>query len=162
LSDSLRDQRRDLPDCNTVDQTCLAACPTGDLACSSNCDAALTQCLEDCAHCKANCNADRIVCGAAAKTAQDTDNQACDDLQATCGTTCTDPIDSSCVRPCGVTRRGCDLGVKKNANTCKRACVRGPARRACVRGCRAQLNIDLGGCSDQEVTCLAGCAGMAP
>jgi hypothetical protein len=143
--------------CRTDCDTNAATCPD---SCSGLADPELTECLDACAQCKSTCNANRVVCRAAAKAVQDTNNLGCDDLRTSCGQSCMDPIDSTCVRSSRVTRRGCDANAKKKAVVCKRACTQGPGRRACVRSCRAQLNIDLGLCSDTEVSDLAACAGI--
>jgi len=150
--------------CDDTRDGCRIDCDTNAATCPDTCsglvDPELTQCLDACAQCKSTCNANRATCRAAAKAVQDTDNLGCDGLRTSCGESCTDPIDQTCVRNSSVTRRGCDATAKKMAIACKRGCTKGPGRRACVRGCRAQLNYDLGVCSDTEVSDLAKCAGI--
>ena len=79
-----------------------------------------------------------------------------------CGTTCVEPIDGACVQGCKSARKGCDNDAKKNEKICQAACPNGEGRRACMRDCRKLKNADLAICSDREVVCIAGCAGIIP
>lgn len=146
-------------DCEAANAACVAAC-SADPVCEAGCAATLTQCLDDCANCIPNCNADREGCLEAAQVQRQADKLACDASRGNCGELCVDPIDSQCVKECKSLERICKSEAKKIERQCKRDCARGRARRACVRGCRRQLNTDLQLCSNQEILCLGACAGI--
>jgi hypothetical protein len=147
-------------DCDNANTACVGACDPADTVCLDGCAAGLTQCLEDCANCKANCRADRVVCRDNAKLQRDADNVVCDGSRESCQDTCVDPIDSTCVRGCKADKKGCDGVAKRAERTCKRACPTGSERRACFRNCKREKNVDYQDCSDREIICLGGCAGL--
>jgi hypothetical protein len=90
------------------------------------------------------------------------DKLACSDARDGCPELCTaESIESDCVRGCKADARVCKKDAKGVERQCKKDCVKGPGRRACIRGCRMQYNIDLQVCTNQgEIPCLAGCAGI--
>jgi hypothetical protein len=142
-------------DCNTAYQSCVGSGGT-------TCDADLTQCLDDCAHCRSNCNADRVACRDAAKLARAEANLLCDAARENCDTNCVEPIDEACVRGCRTASSDCAADAKRDEKTCHTGCPNGTGQQACVRACRRAKNADLGLCADQEVLCIAGCAGLTP
>ncbi|MHC4093486.1 MAG: hypothetical protein ACYSVY_24970 [Planctomycetota bacterium] len=143
-------------DCAANEATCPADCATncgGDAVCEA-------ECLDDCANCVPNCNAAREGCLEAAGLQRQADKLACADARESCPDTCVEPIDNNCVRGCKAAERGCKKVAKGIERQCKKDCVRGPGRRACVRECRKQNNVALQGCSNQEILCLGACAGI--
>jgi len=151
-----------LGDCDEANTACLVECDSAPnpTACGDECQADLVQCQDDCANCGADCGATRDTCRTQAQTARQEAAQGCDDSRLTCRDACVDPIDGHCVRGCKSDRRDCKGLAKKDERDCKKACDRGPARKACVRECRRVMNLALGVCSDEEVLCLGGCAGL--
>ena len=85
---------------------------------------------------------------------------ACAETRVSCPDQCVEPIDPDCVRGCKAVERVCKKGAKGVERQCKKDCVRGTGRRACVRECRKLNNVALQGCSNQEILCLGGCAGI--
>jgi hypothetical protein len=167
VDNALCDDDRDgcKTDCETNADTCVddctAACEAacaGDTDCEALCPDA---CVEECADCEITCNADRVVCRDSAKAKRGAWNLFCDDARSSCGDTCMDPIDSVCVRGCKADRKGCARLEKIEEKKCKKECPRGTGRRACMRKCRRELNERLQVCSNTEIGCLAGCAGVA-
>ena len=146
-------------DCEATNVACVGACG-GNAECEAACAATLSQCLDDCANCVANCNGDREGCMAAAEVQRQAEKLACDGSRESCGEGCIDPIDNACVQECKVGAQTCESEAKKLEGQCKRECPSGTGRRACVRGCRKQLNVDVQGCANQEILCLAACAGI--
>lgn len=151
------------PDCQTANATCVSDCVGGggdQVTCEAACAPALAQCLDDCVNCEDNCQSARDECRDAANAARKATQEVCAGLRTFCNENCVDPIDNACVNGCKADARGCLADVKKDERQCKKACARGSDRRACVRSCRKILNMDAQGCSDAEVLCQAGCAGI--
>jgi hypothetical protein len=143
-------------DCDTAYQTCVGSGGT-------TCDADLAQCLDDCAHCKSNCNAARVTCRDAAKLARSEANLLCDAVRESCDTQCVDPIDPACIRTCRTDSSDCESDAKRDEKTCRATtCSNGTGQQACARACRRAKNAALALCSDQEVLCIGGCAGLTP
>lgn len=153
-------------DCEANAEQCPIDCGTAYDACvlggGTTCDADLAQCLDDCANCKRNCNLDRVGCRDAAKLARSEANLLCDALRDSCDTDCVDPIDAACIRGCRTDSSDCQSDAKRDEKTCRAGCPKGTGQQACARDCRRTKNAALGLCSDAEVVCIGGCAGLTP
>jgi hypothetical protein len=153
--------------CNQIRRACLdmakakrqvarAVCEDGRAACQADCET----CTEDCESCLTDCDAAREACLEAAEVQRQADKLACDELREGCPEACVEPIDNVCVQGCKAGARTCGSDAKKLEGQCKRECPNGTGRQACVRECRKQLNVDLQACANQEILCLATCAGI--
>lgn len=148
--------------CQTdCEASCMAAC-AGDLVCEAGCPDA---CADSCASCIPDCNDARSECFGLAEDARQAANDACDTARESCNLPpeqggCQDPIDNTCVKGCMSDRKGCDRNAKLAEKQCKQTCNGGEGQRACMRDCRKAKNAALSFCSDLEVGCLAGCAGI--
>lgn len=143
--------------CAAVDAACLAAC-AGDLDCEAACAAGTSVCPDDCDGC---CLDGRVICRSAAQQVSREARILCDGTREGCRDVCQDPIDGDCVRTCHSAQRICANAAKKTEVACKRQCPDGTARRACVRGCRKEMNDSLGFCSSSEMLCVGGCIGVS-
>jgi hypothetical protein len=149
-------------DCAGEHTACVAACALDPdpVACQAACDAALAECPDTCVGC---CNYMRASCRADARADRQAARLACTDSRVTCLDACVDPIDRSCLRTCTSAQRSCRSSAKRTVwSPCKEACPNGKGRRACMRGCRKELNEALKACSYGEVLCLGGCINLGP
>ena len=150
-------------DCQTASATCTASCASSldPVACQAACATGEMQCLSDCDNCDAICSDQRALCHTTAEGVRQAANDACVTIRESCGETCVDPIDSGCVKQCKSERSGCDRDAKVGEKQCRTSCPNGTGRRACVRDCRRDKNAAFAVCSDRELVCLAGCAGVS-
>jgi hypothetical protein len=153
--DEARDICRD--DCDANAATCVDDCVTlcaGDPVCEAGCP-------DECASCIPNCNTTREGCLADAEAVRQAARLTCDGSRDGCREVCIDPVDASCVRDCTATAKRCKADKKLDQRQCKRDCKDSEiSRRACMRNCRRQYNLDIQFCADHEAVCLGGCAGL--
>jgi len=148
-------------ECEDANTACVAQC-TGNPECGAGCSGDLAQCLDGCTNCVANCSTAREVCTGEAEQRRQQAMLGCDEARVECRVTCADPVDDQCVSACKAQAHESKKQAKEAERECKMACPGGTDRQACVGGCRMQCNMALQGCANQEMLCLAQCAGIAP
>lgn len=154
--------------CNQIQRACSHSAKAARKVSLAQCDLGRDTCRADCEFdpdCPGNfiCNDARVLCRADAHTTRLQAREACRVVRASCPPeSCVDPIDARCVQACKSDERDCGFREKKAAIACKRACPRDNGRRACIRGCKRELNQKLGPCSDGEALCLGVCIGILP
>ena len=154
--------------CNQIQRACGHAAKAARKAALAQCDLDRDTCRADCEldpNCPGDfvCNDARVLCRADANTARLQAREACRVVRDSCPPeSCVDPIDGRCVQACKSDNRDCGHREKKASIACKRVCPRDNGRRACIRGCKSELNQKLKLCSDEEALCLGVCIGILP
>ncbi len=154
--------------CNQIQRACSHSAKAARKASLAQCDLERDTCRADCEldpNCPGDfvCNDARVLCRADADTARLQAREACRVVRDSCPPeSCVDPIDGRCVQACMSDNRDCRHIEKKDSIACKRACPRDNGRRACIRGCKRDLNQQLELCSDDEALCLGVCILLPP